>query len=368
MIEAFLPAPPPTASAAASEVMQYYGLSGDYIGGVWGTAIGALTLLIVLFTWRSTRRIDLKSKTYQIFAEMLRTHEEIISSIKIDDLQGREAFSEILSEFYRAYQEVDENSVDRPLLIRDKINIAYTFVYYGPHPHAIDILSERYKDFPLGTVQKNLSALRSSIVKQKIEAQLKKREGDPVWSAEVGKAMRLVSTIKLPNNQKEQLRDVLCQAQKRESRISIDILSKKIGEVHSSQNFGGHQNRLSHYFRNLYAAFIFIHEAKLPKSEKVNLAKVLRSKLSNYEQALLALNIISDLGKNWVESGLVENYMPIKNIPKRFFAFDKNFNLKNQFHTVTFEWEDRKQPKLCALRRIEAAVSKKFMERVKNGG
>jgi hypothetical protein len=68
-------------AAPASEPMQYYGLLGDYVGGVWGTGLAALTAIGVFATVWYTRRIDYKSKTYQVFVEMLRTHEEIVSSL-----------------------------------------------------------------------------------------------------------------------------------------------------------------------------------------------------------------------------------------------------------------------------------------------
>jgi hypothetical protein len=100
----------------------------------------------------------------------------------------------------------------------------------------------------------------------------------------------------------------------------------------------GHQNRLAHYFRNLYAAYSFIESSKLTRKEKLDLGKILRSKLSNYEQALLVLNIRSHLGNAWEEDGkLVNVYMPIKNIPEHFFEFDKEFEMKKQFSGVTLE-------------------------------
>ena len=66
---------------------------------------------------------------------------------------------------------------------------------------------------------------------------------------------------------------------------------------------------------------------------------MLRSKLSNYEQALLALNVLSHMGQDWQSSGLLRTYKPIKNIPRDFFSFDDSFDLKKAFPYIDFEWE-----------------------------
>ena len=84
--------------------MQYYGLLGDYIGGVWGTLLTALTVFGVFMTFWWSRRMDYRAKTYQVFAEMLRTHEEIVTSLRIGNQTGRDTFSSVLSEFYVIYQ------------------------------------------------------------------------------------------------------------------------------------------------------------------------------------------------------------------------------------------------------------------------
>jgi hypothetical protein len=105
------------------------------------------------------------------------------------------------------------------------------------------------------------------------------------------------------------------------------------------RQFGGHQLRLSHYFRNLFSAYTFIDEAKLSNEEKLSLGKVLRSKLSNHEQAVLALNIMSHLGAEWERTGLVERYKPFKNLPELFLTFDRLFKIKERFPYINFEWE-----------------------------
>lgn len=268
---------PSSASSPDRAPMQYYGLLGDYIGGVWGTLIGAITLLAVLATWWGTRRIDYKTKTYQVFAEMLRTHEEIVASIELNGRKGREAFSIILSEFYFLYRATRQFVPDYAVWsVRQRIDVAYTYVYYG-----LQLQTQRV----LGAYDPALLKL----VADHATAERQRSEGEDQ-----------------PNDKR---------------------------------SFKGHQNRLSHYFRNLYAAYSFIESSDLSASEKLSLGKILRAKLSNYEQALLVLNVICHLGDAWQSSGLLATYRPIKNVPKDFFSFDDRFALKTEFPYIVFEWE-----------------------------
>ena len=267
------------ASAAPLGSMQYNGLLGDYIGGVFGTAIAAITFLVVLAAWWTTRRNDSKTKIYEVFAEMLRTHEEIISSIELAGVKGREAFSIILSEFSFIYK-TTRNLVPSDTIwsMHQRIDVAYTYTYYGPQLQTQRILKQH----------------------------------DPAMLKLVGDAI----------SKKQQ-----SNANSKNAR-------------HRQRLFKGHQNRLSHYFRNLFAAYSFIESSNLSEKEKRSLSKVLRAKLSNYEQALLLLNTMAHLGEEWKHSGLLAKYKPIKNVPKNFFSFDEaNFILKNEFPYIVFEWE-----------------------------
>lgn len=255
-----------------TDAMQYYGLLGDYIGGFWGTLIGAFTLIAVFLTWRATRHTEYRSKTYQVFAEMLRTHEEIVSSMQVNGFKGRDALVLVLSEFYAIYRITKEISINGAQWdINSRIDIAYTYTFFGPH---------------------------------------------------------VVTTKALKHYNQEEIK-----------KVNDAIIEAKRSNKYSKKTYSGHQNRLSHYFRNLYSAYVFIESSRLRKNEKLSLAKILRSKLSNYEQAITALNVISNLGQEWERSKILLKYKPIKNIPEMFFTFDEDFTLTNRFPYINFEWE-----------------------------
>jgi hypothetical protein len=110
-------------------------------------------------------------------------------------------------------------------------------------------------------------------------------------------------------------------------------------KIKRTQLFKGHQISMSHYMRNLYSMYRYIDGSNLSHDEKVSLGKVIKSKLSNYEQGVLALNIMSQLGTKWEKNGIVTKYKPFSNIPKMFFSFDGKFSLKERFPHLVFEWE-----------------------------
>ncbi|MNE56177.1 hypothetical protein D3C80_1510680 [compost metagenome] len=104
----------------------------------------------------------------------------------------------------------------------------------------------------------------------------------------------------------------------------------------------GNQGRLSNYYRNLYATYTFIDESQLPKNDKRRLLKTIRTKMNNHEQALLALNICSDLGSKWVNDNLLAKYHPIKNIPEAFSNLPNNNKIHDLLPEVSYEFLERK--------------------------
>lgn len=262
----------------SKDLLEYYGLLGDYVGGFIGTILTVIALFVAYKTWTTASRNDVKSKTYQVFAEMMRTHEEIVGSIRLGALVGREALEVILAEFYYAYRATRKIAPDYAVWsVESRIDIAFSATYYGLQLQTKQVLA-KYDQVHIQAVLDLLTRARQA-------------------------------NERLPNPKEK-------------------------------RKFSGHQNRLSHYFRNLYNAYKFVQQSQLAPDEKAALAQVLRAKLSNYEQALLALNVVSHLGRPWETSGLFVRYWPIKNIPQYFFSFDDGFSLKCRFPYITFEWEE----------------------------
>ncbi|OQX95815.1 hypothetical protein B6I21_03465 [candidate division KSB1 bacterium 4572_119] len=99
--------------------------------------------------------------------------------------------------------------------------------------------------------------------------------------------------------------------------------------------FEGHQSRLGHYYRHLYQTTKYVDTQKI-NINKYEYVKTLRAQLSNHEQVLFCYNILSNLGKNWIDEKLVIKYKMIKNIPHNLIT---EFDLKARFPELIFEWE-----------------------------
>jgi len=332
------------ASAPASDAMQYYGQVGDFFGGFWGTFISVVTLFFVYRTYRGSVRSDERAKLYQVFSEMLRSHEEIVSSISADGTRGREAFSMMLSEFEDIYEVVlgvDED-FGNELSMKQRINLAFLVLYYGTFPGVESYLASVCQKFPGGEILSRISRKKASAVKSLMLGELNDAlETDKkLWRPRIKSAFKIVDVAGIYECERAELRELLKESQMRAPKhMSKSWFSERLEAYRHALEYSGHQKSLSNYFRNLYGAFTFIEEAKLSRREKTSMAKLLRSKLSNYEQALLALNSLTDQGRSWINDRLMEKYMPIKNIPEHFFSFDEQFDLKAEFPMVSFEWE-----------------------------
>ncbi len=94
--------------------------------------------------------------------------------------------------------------------------------------------------------------------------------------------------------------------------------------------FKGHNDQLGHYFRHLYQMVKFLALADLKvisEEDKNEYARIIRAELSDFEQALLYYNAVSDRGVSWLSAigedndneyskrGLLSRFRLIKNIP-----------------------------------------------------
>jgi len=110
--------------------------------------------------------------------------------------------------------------------------------------------------------------------------------------------------------------------------------------------FGGHQYHLGHYFRHFYQSVKYIDSQPcwlLSEIEKYEFVKTLRAQLSNYEQALLFINSLTQLGRKWEYENtsrreLISKYNLIKNLPEYFIP-----DMRPQYYypKVDFEWKEK---------------------------
>lgn len=99
----------------------------------------------------------------------------------------------------------------------------------------------------------------------------------------------------------------------------------------------GHQSDLGHYYRHLYQMVTYIDEfPSLWVFERYDYAKNVRAQFSNHELALFLANSYSPLGKEWIDSGLINKYELVKNLPPQLFHW-VDFQNDHRFKNIDFE-------------------------------
>lgn len=109
--------------------------------------------------------------------------------------------------------------------------------------------------------------------------------------------------------------------------------------------FAGHQKVLGNYYRSLYSTYKFLQNSPFNGDEQYEYSKSIRTEMTTHEQAALALNALSILGKNWLEEGLIAEFQIIKNVPEDYFewksgSLDFRIDLKIWFPNIHFEYKD----------------------------
>lgn len=330
--------------------MQYYGTLGDYVGGVWGTVISFFGFLAVVLTLWNARKYDYRSKVYQVFVEMLRTHEDVVQSLSFNKRTGRDVFGEILEEFYQVHQilTAEGHFADVADPIR-RVQIAYLITYYGPQQATARLISDLKLHANALDAVKCIDRASARFEENKFLKELRDQTSsdhasEVSWRSELAVVKALMQTEDFPPRVRNVLSKALASASRRIVPLTLADLRSKLNFIAARSYFPGHQNRLGHYFRNLYVTYRYIDEASIPRKERDRLGRVVRSKMSNYEQAVLALNALTPLGLPWREgkNSLMRRYMPIRAVPKGFFGFDPAFVLHDIYPEVTFEWQDLK--------------------------
>jgi hypothetical protein len=124
--------------------------------------------------------------------------------------------------------------------------------------------------------------------------------------------------------------------------VIIEKIIKDIRNIKTNYNkkivfYGGHQGKLGHYFRQLYYIIEYIDESELFDDEykKNIIAKSIRIKMSNYEQAILCYNSFTLMGKSWKKKCFISKYELIKNIPKSLLPFEPK-----KYYDFIYEYEN----------------------------
>ena len=336
------------------------GQSGDFIGGIVGTIFSAGAFLLLYLTLHEQHDNTKKEQLERRFFELIELHRKNVDEMEFDTSKyisdpgtlslssglhrGKEVFYDIfiqvtscrneLSPFFAAkyipkynpsYEKqlketsfVKENGIDIYKLAL--LDIAYCIVFFGVGPEGIkslkSLFKEKYDTDFINTILDYIS-LKPALDKEKYTK----------WKyiedrKDIRRKIDISKAIKKERNGQNYTGDFLQQGDWQ----YIHDYSNNFAKY-----YGGHQFRLGHYFRHIFQTVRYMNEqTDLSYTQKYSYMKILRAQLSNYEQAILFFNSLSQLGRKWeldpqinkmckgyskTDFELITKYALIKNIP-----------------------------------------------------
>ncbi|WP_196892140.1 putative phage abortive infection protein [Aureivirga marina] len=224
------------------------------------------------------------------FFELLKIHRENVRSFpkyknpdsRLEEyLESQAYFVKLKEHFKEIFILTHKNNYN--LKIEDVINVSFLFLYYGVSKSSLSTLQDKFEKMNL-------------------------------------KELNLSKIIEILHNKK--------------AKYNTNLVK-----------YGGHQLRLSHYFRHLNQTIKFVDKNDLLSDiEKYEYIKLLRAQLSQPELEILLYNSLSSHGKSWNEEPFkfIEKYKLFKNLPKVLFELGElNVEPKEFYPEITFDWEKK---------------------------
>lgn len=255
--------------------------------GAFATLLGALfalvsvVLLYLTLRWQSQTSQEQSFET-KYFA-LIRMHRDNVAELELPGAIGRKIFVLLFRELRCALEIVRQvvKGLPQQLTQREMLHIAYYCLFFGVGPNSSRMLRTSLGQFDQELIGRIENALDNDETKQKI----KNARG-------------------------------FCYIP-----------------------FEGHQSRLGHYYRHLYQMVRYVDQQTLAIN-KYEYVKTIRAQLSTHEQALLLVNCLTPLGRNWLRLGFIRNYRLVQNIPRDFFNSANELDLGGLFDPGYFEWEE----------------------------
>lgn len=347
------------------------GQFGDFFGGVIGTAFALAGTLLIFLSFNEQTKQNKKVTFETTFFQMVNLHRENVNQFNYTksngkDLQkavNRKVFRVIFQEFIECYREVKKfsnskdvndyilpkhikhlekiiknNGLKTSLIELAVIDIAYNIIFYGVGNEGEIVLRSKFK------YKYNHPYFYQLIKYLKLKP---KKENKKRW-------LKWEAFMKLPFKEFKKTNLEFYNYRKHNSKSNLSENAEKL--VYSKEYnkyYGGHQHRLGHYFRHLFQSYKFLnYHNDLTVNEKYFYGKTLRAQLSTYEQALLFINSISDLGMKWEltpeinllnkkenteDSKLITKFNLIKNLPGKHFS---GIRYKNFYPKIKYESDE----------------------------
>lgn len=258
------------------------GQLGDFVGGFIGTFFALVSVVLLFSTLKSNREsAELLSFETKYF-ELIKMHRENVVEIEVQGVFGRKFFVALVREFRSILTIVKRVAArhDQNLSQERLIHVSYYCLFFGTGPNSSRMLKHFLTDFDRDFIDA-------------LERELDRPE-------EKEAAQREKKLVYVP--------------------------------------FEGHQSRLGHYFRHLYRAVSYVDKRR-SQLDSYEYVKTIRAQLSTHEQAILLLNSMTPLGRNWWLRSFILDYKMVKNLPREFFDAKTELDLSRHFPADYFEWE-----------------------------
>jgi Putative phage abortive infection protein len=282
-----------------------WGQFGDFFGGMLNPIYALLAFLALLYNLNlqseqlriardeqaaSIRSAEILSFEAKYF-ELLRLHRENVSELQVDEIKGRKLFVVLIREFRLALEVTKEMAELHGNMFSQLqfAHIAYYCLLFGTGPNSSRVLARSLGEFDSTFVNALVQRLADSGTKRVARKQ---------------KGLKYIP-------------------------------------------FEGHQSRLAHYYRHLYQAVQYVDQQEI-EIDKYQYVKTIRAQLSNHEQALLLLNSLTPIGRNWRNNNYLNRYRMVQNIPREFFDPKTELDLQSFFEKNYFEWEEEQQDDLMS--------------------
>jgi hypothetical protein len=261
------------------------GQFGDLVGGYVGTIFALVSVVLLYITLRAQRTASQVQAFESRYFELLKMHRENVAEVEIQGSEGRKVFVLMMREFRAVLDVVRSEAAALALSATNQqlCEISYFCLFYGVGPNSSRILRSTLSAYPVNL----LDALDMRFADAKLREETKG--------------------------------------------------FRKLGY----EPFEGHQSRLGHYYRHLFQCVDYVNRSP-EHLQRYGYVKTIRAQLSTHEQALLLLNSLTAVGRPWWQSGFIQTYRMVQNLPKDFFDPATELDLSSlfSFDPLYFEWQE----------------------------
>jgi len=258
---------------------------GNFVGGYIGTIFGLVSVVLLYSTLKAQREGSAIQGFETKYFELIKMHRDNVAEIGIGDDFGKKIFVMLIREFREILEIVRQIALKNSLELTNEelFIISYYALFFGVGPNSSRMLKT------------SLSGMEGKFIEE------------------------LEETLNDEDNKK-------AVRNKRKFKYTP---------------FEGHQSRLGHYYRHLYQIISYIDKQEL-KIDKYEYVKTVRAQLTTHEQALLYINSLTPIGRNWWTKGFIVRYRFVQNIPEGFFEKKKEIDFVSYFPDNYFEWQEHR--------------------------